>query len=299
MGSQQSQSAAQDLASLCELAMEILPTDGSCVIASVLHLVRHRSAEHVENCMYRPLIGLALQGRKQSVLGTRQYSYGAGECLVVNIDMPNSFSVTEGSEEKPFLAVWIEIDRYLISRLSTDLPPLSSTVCNDEGVSVIDAPAEIVNAFLRLIRLAKTPEQVPFLAPGIIQEIHYRLMIGPLGAAVRHFGTRTTHCGQIVYAVEWLKEHFRQPLQVSALAALVNMGVSTFHRYFKDVTSLSPLQYHKRLRLYEAQRLMMAGSDASRAAVSVGYESPTQFNREYKRMFGEPPHRDVLRRLGQ
>ena len=259
---------------------------------------RRESDEYVENCFYKPSIGLVVQGNKRSIVGDEEYVYGENQCLVVSVDMPSSFFASGASPESPFLALSLDLDSRIISRLIRELPPVADA--EEElykGVAVTPVTHDILNAFFRLTDLLNNPEEAAFLAPGIIYEIHYRFFIGPLGRNLRRFSTIGTHGNQIAQAVAWLRDNYKEPLQVRELARRVNMGTSTFHKYFKEVTTLSPLQYHKRLRLYEAQRLMlMEDADAASAGLSVGYESPTQFNREYKRMFGEPPRRDVMRR---
>lgn len=160
-----------------------------------------------------------------------------------------------------------------------------------------DADADLLGCFLRLVGLLDKPEQIRIRAPMAIREIHYLLLAGPQGRNLRLLNTLGTQSHQIPRAITWLKEHYKAPFQVEELARRVNMSLSTFHRYFKDITGLSPLQFHKQLRLYEAQRLMLLEDrKASRALTTVGYESETQFNREYKRLFGEPPHRVKLQR---
>lgn len=284
---------------LKELLLKRMPEPGKCSAAVAgLFLSRRESDDHVENCFYSPSVGLVIQGSKRSIVGSEEYSYGENQCLVVSVDMPSSFFASGATHERPFLAVSLDLDKYLISRLAVELPP--DRECGNEsckGVAVTDTPPALLNAFLRLIELLDQPEERACLAPIVVQEIHCRLLLGPLGNNLRRFSTLGTRSNQIAQAVAWLRDNYREPLHVEALARRVNMGTSTFHRHFKEVTSLSPLQYHKRLRLYEAQRLMLTeDADAASAGLAVGYESPTQFNREYKRMFGEPPRRDVMRR---
>lgn len=263
-----------------------------------LFLSRREADAPVENCFYRPSVGLVVQGGKRSIVGCEELCYGEGQCLVVSVDMPSSFFACGASRDHPFLAISLDLDRYLIARLVMDLP--AAPAAGDappKGMAVSDVSPALLNAFLRLVTLLEQPEEIAFLAPGIVREIHYRLLTGPLGAMLRKFGTPGTRSHQIAQAIAWLRDNCREPLRVERLARLVNMGTSTFHRHFKEVTSLSPLQYHKRLRLYEAQRLMLTRDmDAAGAGLAVGYESPTQFSREYKRMFGEPPRRDIMRR---
>lgn len=261
-------------------------------------LSRRESDEYVENCFYRPSIGIVVQGRKKSIIGSNEYIYGENQCLIIGIDMPSSFFVSGAKPDSPFLAVSLNLDAHIIARLASELPPVPDVRGEThKGAAVAPVTFDILNAFLRLTSLLDSPEEIAFLAPGIIHELHFRFLVGPLGNALRNIHTTGTHGNQISRAVTWLRDNYKEPLHVSELARRVNMGTSTFHKYFKEVTSLTPLQYHKRLRLYEAQRLMlMEDADAASAGLAVGYESPSQFNREYKRMFGAPPRRDVLRR---
>lgn len=284
---------------LKELLLRQMPSAGKYATAVAgLFLSRRDADAPVENCFYRPSVGLVVQGGKRSIVGSEELCYGAGQCLVVSVDMPSSFFACGASREQPFLAISLDLDRYLIARLVMELPAApAGGDAPRKGVAVSDASPALLNAFLRLAMLLEQPEEIAFLAPGIVREIHYRLLTGPLGATLRKFGTLGTQSNQIAQAIAWLRDNYREPLRVERLARLVNMGTSTFHRHFKEVTSLSPLQYHKRLRLYEAQRLMLTQNmDAAGAGLAVGYESPTQFSREYKRMFGEPPRRDIMRR---
>jgi transcriptional regulator GlxA family with amidase domain len=153
-----------------------------------------------------------------------------------------------------------------------------------------------MGTFQRLVGIIETPEQIPILAPMIIREIHYRLLTGPQGGVLRTFSAGTNG-SRIAEAISWLRKNYTEPFQAGVLADKVHMALPTFNRYFRQATSISPLQFQKRLRLFEAQRLMMVkGEDATRAALAVGYDSVTQFNREYKRVFGEPPCRDVSKR---
>jgi AraC-like DNA-binding protein len=262
-----------------------------------LRLSRRDEPNKVENCFYEPSVAVIVQGFKRSVVGSQEYCYGENQCMVAGVDMPSSFSVTGASPERPFMAVSLTLDKFLITRLAVETqlaPGAGKGAC--KGISVVDVDPDVLGAFLRLVDLLDKPEQIPALAPLIVREIHYRLLIGPQGEYLRSLNTLGTQSNQIARAIIWLKTNYREPLQVDELAQKVNMATSTFHRHFKEVTSLSPLQFHKRLRLYEAQRLMLSESEnATRAALAVGYESPTQFSREYKRLFGEPPHRDLSR----
>lgn len=289
---------ATDNELLKEKLMSWLPEKGSCITAiKGLAIFRHDEADICENCFYKPSVGVIVQGFKRSVIGNEEYRYGENHSLVTGVDIPAISHIMTASPEHPFLSVSLELDKYLITQLLTeikyDLSPMNHSL---KGISVEKVNPDILNAFLRLTELLDNPEQIPVLAPMIIREIHYRLLTGPQGEYLRMISTQGTRSNQIADAIAWLKENYKSQLQIDALAERINMAPSTFHRHFKQVTTLSPLQFQKRLRLYEAQRLMLTNNvDAGIAALEVGYESATQFNREYKRLFGQPPRRDVNR----
>jgi len=263
-----------------------------------LAVSKREGGGELENCFYTPRAGVVLQGHKRSRIGSAEYRYGEFQCIVVALDLPGTFDLTDASVEKPFLAVSLELDRYLITQLSAEVHPSlrpHSTGRSYRGVAVADVQLSVLDAFSRLVDLLDHPAQIPVLAPIIKRELHYRLLLGPHGDCLLTINTLGTQSNQVAQAVTWLREHYRRPLLIEELAGKVNMAPSTFHRHFKLVTTLSPVQFQKRLRLHEAQRLMLTGKDANYAALDVGYESVSQFNREYKRMFGEPPFRDISR----
>jgi AraC-like DNA-binding protein len=217
------------------------------------------------------------------------------------MDLPAITTLTKASMEKPFLSLSLRLDRHLVAELLTEAVSNGkhSIVCNETkpAISVAKVDQNVLDAFLRLTNLIDMPQEIPVLAPLIIREIHYRMLCSPHDSVLRSVSDVGTKSNRIAEAVSWLREYYTAPFHVDTLAGKVNMSVSNFNRYFKQVTSLSPLQFQKRLRLCEAQRLMVAvDKDATQAAYAVGYESTTQFNREYKRFFGEPPRRDVNRR---
>jgi len=260
-----------------------------------LAIFRRDNPTQGENCIYQPLVAVLVQGSKRSIIGSEEYRYGKNHCLVVGVDLPSANYVTAASPEQPLLGLSLNLDKYLTTQLAAEIAP-SSRPGNESyrGMAVAEVDPDVLDAFLRLAELLEKPEQIPVLAPMIICEIHYRLLIGPQGERLRMVNTLGTQSNQIAKTITWLRDNYKEPLQVDELARKVNMATSTFHRHFREVTTLSPLQFQKRMRLYEAQRLMLAeNEDAAIAALAVGYESPTQFNREYKRLFGEPPHRHV------
>lgn len=257
-------------------------------------LHRRHNTHTPENCFYKPIVGLTLQGAKRTVIGNREYRYGAGNCIVTGVDMPSINYITDASAERPYLVVSLYLDLHLVSQLAPQVPARAG---NADGNSVV-APTdpEVLGAFLRLVELEEKPEQIPVLAPLIVREIHFRLLTGPQGNLLRAIGTHGTQSNRIAQAINWIRNNFKNDLEVEILAGQVHMSPPTFRKHFKLVTSMSPTEYHKRLRLYEAQRLMLEeNSDAINACYAVGYESAGQFNREYKRLFGDPPQRNVSR----
>jgi AraC-like DNA-binding protein len=281
---------------LKEKLLRWLPESGNYPTAiEGLSIFRRNETNQPQNCFYQPLVAVIVQGFKRSIIGSEVYRYGENHCMVAGVDVPSTSYITDASPERPFLGLSLNLDKFLTTQLAAEIPP-SPGLGNGsyKGISVADVDTDVLDAFLRLAELLERPEQIPVLAPMIIREIHYRLLIGPQGERLRMINTLGTQSNQIAKTITWLRVNYKEPLQVDELARKVNMATSTFHRHFREVTTLSPLQFQKRLRLYEAQRLMLAeDEDATVAALAVGYESPTQFNREYKRMFGEPPHRHV------
>ena len=265
---------------------------------SGLALTRHDENTSAIRCFYTPMIALVAQGFKRSMIGDHEANYGELHCVTVGIDMPGVFHITNASPQAPFLSLSVKLDRRIITQLITEAPSL---VAAQEGevtpVVVDEVDKELLQAFSRLVELLDTPSRIPVLAPMIIREIHYYLLCGSQGKCLRLFNTSGTQANQIAQAISWLRENYTSPIRMEELARYVNMAPSTFNRHFKEVTSLSPLQFQKRLRLYEAERLMLLeGKDAGTAALMVGYESGSQFNREYKRQFGAPPRKDVAKK---
>lgn len=265
---------------------------------SGLALTRHDENTSAIRCFYTPMIALVVQGFKRSMIGDHEANYGELHCVTVGIDMPGVFHITDASPQAPFLSLSVKLDRRIITQLITEVP---SIVTAQEGevtpIVVDEAGKDLLQVFSRLVELLDTPSRIPVLAPMIIREIHYYLLCGSQGKCLRLFNTNGTQANQIAQAISWLRENYTSPLRMEELARYVNMAPSTFNRHFKEVTSLSPLQFQKRLRLYEAERLMLLeGKDAGTAALMVGYESGSQFNREYKRQFGAPPRKDIAKK---
>lgn len=246
-----------------------------------------------------PFFAVLVQGKKKILLGEEVYPYDVAQCLVASVDLPLSAFVTEATPEKPYLGFKVKIDPSQLCDLAIQIQPNQhqterqpKNAVRGLFVGTIDQP--LLDCALRLTKLLDTPQDIEILAPLIIRELYYRLLTGDQGAAVRQIATSGSHMQRIAEVIERLKADLAQPMRVETLARQVEMSVSSFHHHFKAVTSMSPLQYQKQLRLLEARRLMLAeNSNASSAAYQVGYESPSQFSREYSRMFGAPPIRDV------
>lgn len=263
-----------------------------------LALSRYDEETSATPCFYNPMVALVVQGFKRSMIGDHEADYGEHHCVVVGVDMPGVFHITHASSQKPFLSLSVKLDRYIISQLIGEMPAIVAANANSlNPVGIAEADKELLDAFIRLIDLLDTPSRIPILAPLILREIHFYLLSGSQGGCLRLFNTSGTQANQMAQAISWLRENYTSPLHMEELARRANMAPSTFNRHFKHVTSLSPLQFQKRLRLYEAERLMLLeGKDAGTAALMVGYESGSQFNREYKRQFGAPPRKDVAQK---
>ena len=247
-----------------------------------------------------PTLAVVAQGIKETTLNGRSYTYGAGQFLVVSIDLPVIGHITQGSADEPFLAAVLELRPPMIAALLLETPPSSTARAeraNPEpaGLAVSDASAALLDAIGRLLALLDAPDDAPALAAGIEREILWRLITSPQGATVRQIGLADSRLAHLARAIRWIRSHYEQTLRVEDLAALATMSVSSFHRHFRAVTSMTPIQFQKEIRLHEARtRLLAQPGDVAGVGFAVGYDSPSQFSREYRRMFGVPPSRDAL-----
>lgn len=285
---------------LKNLLLKLLPQElKTTTIIEGLSLSRRDQVRPTQQCFFQPTIAIVVQGEKLSKVGNKDYQYGEQQCMVVGVNIPGVYHITKASPEKPFLAVSIKLNPYIISQLLGELP-IDNKHSNQSPSSVVvsKVPLSILDSFVRLVELLDNPSKAKVLAPMIIREIHLHLLTELEEDCLRVFCTTGTKGNQIAHATNWLREHYAEPLDVEELANRVNMSASSFFRHFRQVTTLSPLQFQKQLRLYEAERLMMQeGKHAGTAAIEVGYESESQFNREYKRQFGEPPHRNISKKM--
>jgi AraC-like DNA-binding protein len=247
--------------------------------------------------VYQPSICVILQGAKQVLLEEEIYHYAPPQFLAVSVDLPLLGQVTEASVERPYLCLQIEIDPRQIGELIAQSNTTSWTRCETpRGLFVGRVDSAMQESVLRLTRLLDTPQDIPVLAPMMLRELHYRLLTSTYGAVIAQMAIAGSTMHKIGQVIRRLKANLAAPLRVEELAAMANMSSSSFHQHFKAVTAMSPLQYQKRLRLTEARHILLSENiDAATTAYRVGYESPSQFNREYARMFGAPPMRDVAR----
>lgn len=244
---------------------------------------------------YEPSFTVFLQGRKRINLGGTEYACSAGQFLLSSIDVPVESQITEASEETPLLSMLMRLEMPMVREiLSRDDLPEPEVSAERRGVAVGAAPVALLRACYRLIELLESPEDIPFLSQLIQREIIYIILRTAQGNQLRSIATTGELGNRTARAITWLKANYAKPLHMEELANVARMGISTLHHQFRALTSMSPLQYQKQLRLQSArQRMLMDGIDASRAAYEVGYESVSQFSREYRRFFGLPPTRDI------
>jgi AraC-like DNA-binding protein len=247
--------------------------------------------------IYRPLVCLVLQGAKRMIVGREERVFAAGQSVIVSADMPVVGRVVQASPTAPYLAIAVELEMTILRDVAVQLggvrSPRPSAIrtlfTNDTEEAVLDCAA-------RLMRLLDRPEATPLLRPGILRELHYWLLSGSHGEHLRALADPSSHAARLGAAIAVLRAEYRSCIRVEGLAETAAMSLTAFHKHFKHLTSLTPGQYQKRLRLIEARRLMLdEGFSASSAAFEVGYESVSQFTREYRRLFQAPPKRDALR----
>jgi AraC-like DNA-binding protein len=271
------------------------PGDGTVdTVIPGLKLFRGSNTEVPTCAILTSVFAMMAQGAKRITVGDDTYDYDARHYLISSVDLPMFSRITRASAAEPYLGLALGIDPLKINELAAAMPKNRAVEAVDRGIAVGLLSIDIQNTALRLVRLLDTPADIPVLAPIIERELLYRLLAGPLGSRLRQAVASGSHSHQIVRAIDWLKTNLDQPLSIERLASLSNMSRSSLHHHFKALTAMTPLQYQKQLRLQEARRLMLvSNADAASAAHHVGYESPSQFNREYRRMFGTPPGRDV------
>jgi AraC-like DNA-binding protein len=241
-----------------------------------------------------PALAVVAQGAKRTVLQDSVFAYGAGQYLIVSVDLPVTAHITRASREEPFLAVGMTLKPAAIAALLLDSGPGEQARRSPLGIASSDATNEVLDALVRLLRLLDHPGDRRALGPAVEREILWRLITGDQGAMVRQIGLADSRLSLIGRSVGWLRHHYDETVRVDELARLSGMSVSSFHRHFRAVTAMTPIQYQKQIRLQEARaRLIADPHDVAAVAFAVGYESPSQFSREYRRRFGVPPGKDA------
>ncbi|WP_158562810.1 AraC family transcriptional regulator [Marinitenerispora sediminis] len=253
-----------------------------------------RSPTEPMSIVFRPVLHLPFQGRKRVVVGSREIVYGAGDLVIVGAHLPALVQVTRASAAEPYVALELSLDRPLLSALVAQMPP--SPKKDVESVAVDSLPESVLEPSLRLLRLLPNPTEALILGPGVKQEIYYRLLAGPVGDALRGLLHAESALTRIEGVTEWMQNHLDTPINVGHLASHANMSVGTFHRQFRKITGTSPGNYFKTVRLHEARRQIVAQAGTlAQIASAVGFVSPAQFSRDYKRTFGVAPSRDAAR----
>jgi len=282
---------------LVERIVRALPEDGAMDPFPGLRLARSSRPTEPVHAVYQPALCFVAQGRKQALLGEEVFRYDPGHYLIYTVDLPLTFQVEEASKERPYLGFRLDLDPALVAsvRMESGIE-LRKSDARMKAMNVSPIDVNLLDAAVRLVRLLDAPAEYKILAPLITREIIFRLLSGGQGARLSHLMASVGDMRRISKAIGHLREHFDQLLRMEDLAHELGMSVSGFHHHFKSVTAMSPLQFQKQIRLQEARRLMLGEDlDAASAGFRVGYEDPAYFSRDYKKLFGAPPQRDIAR----
>jgi len=259
-----------------------------------LTLLRAQHEKPPTHLLFKPALCVVVQGVKWAQFGRQQLDYAAGQALVVCVELPLFGRVAEASPAEPYLGIIVEFDLAIMRAVLGELAGAPVPRGGSASVFVIEVAGSLGDCVRRLVRLLDTPQAIPILYPSIMRELCYWLLTGPHGAEVAALALATNHAQSIMNAIHAVRARFAEPVRIDELAHIAQMSTSEFHRQFKALTALTPLQYQKQLRLLEARHLMLAEeANVETAARAVGYESPSQFSRDYVRLFGAPPRRDI------
>ncbi|XGV98613.1 MAG: AraC family transcriptional regulator N-terminal domain-containing protein [Leptolyngbya sp. BL-A-14] len=282
---------------LTERIAQAICQDGTIEVLNGLHFNRSSSPSECLHSVSIPAFCVIAQGSKEVLLGSDRYQYDPMHYLLATAELPIASQILEASQEQPYLSLRLDLDPTLVGSVMVEAGhPTARNGTDVKAIDVSPLDGTLLDAVVRLVRLLDSPTEVPVLAPLIKREIIYRLLIGAQGNRLRQIAVLGGYTHHIARAIDRIRKDFNQPLRIEDIARELGMSVSGFHHHFKSVTAMSPLQFQKQLRLQEARRLMLAQNlDATSAAYRVGYDDASHFNREYKRLFGAPPMRDVER----
>jgi AraC-like DNA-binding protein len=258
-----------------------------------LSMIKGNIPAHQLAALYKPMVGFTVQGTKILLIGERSTALKGPSYYVLPLHVPATASVQPGHDGRPYLSLGLELNQDVLHSLLRDIPEnlLPSAA---EHFAACEIDIEHMEAWLRLLRLTKTPGDIPALAPAYEREILYRVLMGPQGWYLRQLGLSESSFSKISQTVKWIRDNYTKSIDIGEIASKKGMALNTFHRQFKRATGLSPIQFQKQLRLLEARNLIaFEGYTVANAAYQVGYQSPSQFNREYSRFFGAPPARDT------
>ena len=277
-----------------DIVLRNIPNEGSYQTSiKGVNFIRRDTPSEFAKCFYKSACIFVLQGQKQMIFSSEIKTYKKGQYVLSCTDIPAVCRVEKASKEEPFVGILLDFDENLIKELIHTTKITKNSSFPSDYLAITDADNNLIDAFYRLAQLIENPQD-EIIVSMLIKEIYYRLLTGPLGNQLLLINTQGTRSNQIAQAINIIKEHYEEKLNMDEVAQSVNMAPASFYRNFKKVTQVSPLQYQKQLRLSEAQRLMLTGEhNAETASYIVGYESPTQFSREYKKMFGNPPKTDI------
>ncbi len=259
-------------------------------------MVQGEIPEHQLAAVYEPMVNLILTGSKTMTIGDRTFHYDPATYFVMSVDLPAVGAVHPAEDGRPYLAISLTLEPAVVASLLAELPKPNGGTLYDSGFSVAPITPDLLDAWIRMLRLMDKPDEIAPLAPAYEREILFRVLQGPLGRMLRDIALPDAPLSRVGVAIRWIRENFAKPLKVDDLAEMAALSVSAFHRHFKAVTALSPIQYQKHVRLLHARSLLLSGEGtATSIAFGVGYESPNQFSREYARQFGLPPLKDAAR----
>ncbi|MCJ9671927.1 MULTISPECIES: AraC family transcriptional regulator [unclassified Neorhizobium] len=275
-------------------------TDGDGVFETAiprLSVIRMSKPTEPLHAIHQPAVCIIAQGAKQVMLADEIFRYSPGQYLVVSVDMPVTGQVIEANQDKPYLCLRLNLDLKLLSEMLVDMPAVPGLPSiRKKCIGLSHTTPEFLDAALRLAQLLDKPDEIAYLAPLIERELMFRLLRGDQAEMIRQILAPENRLQQVNRAISWIRQNFSAPFSIEQVAVEARMSTSSLHQHFREVTAMSPLQYQKQLRLQEARRLILGKAmDAATAAHQVGYDSPSQFSREYRRLFGAPPIQDITR----